>query len=118
MSHNICDDKCVLDPCPMCKECGLQVTVTDDDLICEDIDTVVAEYTKPTFRTFSAINAEWSEAASEAIKGSMNLTPSETLRVITDLALLGNNLILEASLTAQFEAYQQSEKQREARMGR
>jgi hypothetical protein len=55
---------------------------------------------RPQPRTFAAISREWTDAAGEAIKQS----DGPQLKLITDLALLGNRLLLEANISGELEA--------------
>jgi hypothetical protein len=61
-----------------------------------------------TTRTFSDLGAEWRAASSVAIQTAS----LDTLATITDLALLGNRLLLEANLLGQREAYERRRQQR------
>jgi hypothetical protein len=54
---------------------------------------------RPQPRTFAAISHEWTEAASEAIRQS----DGPQLKLVTDLALLGNRLILESNISGELE---------------
>lgn len=96
-----------------CAECleAERTDCADADAVLTDIDLVLEHVAQPpTKRDFSAVLREWHDVSSRAIRAA---SPA-SLDTITDLALLGNRLLLESNLLGQSSAFETAIRQKRA----